>query len=190
VTTAIKPDKVRERILQTACRLFYGEGINATGVDRISEVAGVSKRSLYQRFAGKDELIAAYLTAMGPRAVADYLPAEDDDATPVARILGVFSTLETASHDADFRGCPNLNAAAELPDPAHPARVIALRYKLQLQDFFARQAALAGAQDPDVLAEQLVMLFDGAMSHALVRDAPVPAGVYGAVRTLVDAQKG
>ncbi|MBC6463437.1 TetR/AcrR family transcriptional regulator [Actinomadura sp. HBU206391] len=182
-----KPDRVRERILTSASELFYNEGINSTGVDRISEAAGVSKRSLYQRFTGKDELVAAYLTARGPALIDVFLPAEDDDATPRERMLAVFSTLRAESGAGDFRGCAFVNAAVELPDPAHPARAVTLDHKLQVEAFFARQAALAGADDPDGLAQQLAVIFDGAMCYALVRAASVPESVHTAAETLIDA---
>jgi AcrR family transcriptional regulator len=187
-TNDTKPDMVRERILKTAGELFYTEGINATGVDRISEAAGVSKRSLYQRFTGKDELVATYLTVVGDAVMDRYLPAEDDGTTPRDRVLAVFATMRGSSAEPHFRGCLVLNAAAELPDPGHPARTVTLEQKLRLHGFFARQVALMGAADPESLADQLVMLFDGGMSYALVRGTTVPESVRTAVEILLDAQ--
>jgi AcrR family transcriptional regulator len=188
VSTATKPDKVRERILKTACELFYSRGINATGVDKISEAAGVSKRSLYQRFGAKDQLVAAYLNTIGSETTDSYLPAEADDESPRGRILAVFSTLRAESQEPGFRGCPLVNAAAELPDSAHPGRAVAVEYKMQVQDFFGRQAALAGARDPESLAEQLLMLFDGAMAYALVRATPIPDSTCTAAQALIESQ--
>ncbi|MBB6471071.1 TetR family transcriptional regulator [Sphaerisporangium rubeum] len=181
-------DTVRERILSTAGELFYAGGICATGVDRLSEAAGVSKRSLYQRFGGKDALIAEYLSASGTAVTGRLLPPEDDATPPRDRVLALFTTLCERSREPGFRGCPMLNAAAELPDPAHPARVVALEQKLRMRDFFSRQAAAMGAEDPGSLADQLLMLFDGAMSYVLVRATPVPESVVTAARALLDAQ--
>lgn len=178
---------MRERILATASRLFYAEGINATGVDRISEAAGVSKRSLYQRFRSKDELVAAYLAVFAPAILDGQLPPEDDDSAPADRILAVFSAARRDSEGATFRGCPLVNAAAELCDPDHPARAVSLDYKLRMQAFFTRQAALAGAADPEALAEQLAILFDGGMAYALVRNTVIPVGIEAAAKAIVDA---
>ncbi|MFC6083487.1 TetR/AcrR family transcriptional regulator [Sphaerisporangium aureirubrum] len=183
-----RPDTVRERILKTAGELFYTEGINTTGVDRISEAAGVSKRTLYQRFTGKDELVAAYLTVTGGAAMDRYLPPEDDGTAPRDRILSVFATLRAHSTEPDFRGCLFLNATAELSDLHHPARPITLEYKLRLHAFFARQATLMNAPAPESLADQLIMLFDGGMSYALVRTTAVPESILTAARVLLDAQ--
>ncbi|MBP2707186.1 TetR/AcrR family transcriptional regulator [Microbispora sp. RL4-1S] len=183
-----KPDKVRDRILKTAGELFYFEGINATGVDRISEVAGVSKRSLYQRFASKDKLVADYLAVAGAAFVDGVMPPEDDDTTPRERMLAVFSRLQAESLEPRFRGCPCINAAAELADAAHPARATAVENKLWLQEFFTRQATLAGALDPHGLAQQLTMVFDGGVSYALVRNAAIPDSCYAAAETLIEAQ--
>ncbi|WP_371784358.1 TetR/AcrR family transcriptional regulator [Streptosporangium subroseum] len=188
MSTETKPDQVRDRILKTAGELFYCEGINATGVDRISEAAGVSKRSLYQRFASKDELVVAYLVAAGAAYLDGVVPSEDDEKTPRDRMLAVFSGLQNKSFEEDFRGCPCVNAAAELADAAHPARVTAVENKLRLQGFFARQAVLAGALDPHGLAQQLMMVFDGGMSYALVHDTTIPGSCHAAAQALIEAQ--
>jgi AcrR family transcriptional regulator len=184
-------DRVRERIVHTATELFYSHGINATGVDLICETAGVSKRSMYQRFSSKDELVAEYLAGMVVTLRKAYIPPEDPDgpeATPVARILAVFAVAQRESTDASFRGCRLINAAAELADPEHPGRAIAAGGKLGLQAYFAEQAALAGARDPEALAEQLAILFDGGFSFALVRRTTTPSGILTAAKALIDAQ--
>ncbi|GIF72422.1 TetR/AcrR family transcriptional regulator [Asanoa siamensis] len=181
-------DEVRERVLASARRLFYGNGINVTGVDRLSEDAGVSKRTLYQRFRTKDELITAYLRQQTESLDADLMPAADSPEPPVARIRAVFTNVRKLSHSDEFQGCPVLNTTAEIHDPAHSARAVALTYKQSVQDYFAAQARLAGATDPDLLAVQLTMLLDGAMSYAAVRGGPIPESVEATVGTLLDAQ--
>ncbi|WP_405577686.1 TetR/AcrR family transcriptional regulator [Streptomyces sp. NBC_01190] len=189
MTTEVKaPDLVRERILEAACQLFGSRGINATGVDLVSEVAKVSKRSLYQRFPSKDQLIAAYLPLATERFLAPLIPPADSGLSPAAKILAVFAATRRESADAGFRGCPVLKAAAEIADIRHPARGIALSYKQLMEGYFAEQAMAAGATDPALLAEQLVMLFDGALSYAAVRSRPIPAGIHITVRTLLAAQ--
>ncbi|SNT10420.1 DNA-binding transcriptional regulator, AcrR family [Asanoa hainanensis] len=182
-----QPDEVRDRVLATARQLFNHQGINATGVDLLSERAGVSKRTLYQRFRTKDDLIAAYLTQETECFLEDLLPPDDSGKPPAERIVSVFSAVREKSQDPDFQGCPVLNTTAEIRDPAHPARVVGLTYKQCLQQFFADEARAADATDPDQLSEQLVMLFDGAMSYSAVRGTPIPHSIEVAVRTLVDA---
>jgi hypothetical protein len=81
-----------------------------------------------------------------------------------------------------------VNAAAQLPDPAHPARAVTFDHKLRVQAFFTRQAALAGAEDPDGLGQQLLMLLDGCMCYALVRATAVPDSIYTAAEALIDAR--
>nr|WP_062335965.1 TetR/AcrR family transcriptional regulator [Herbidospora sakaeratensis] len=184
----IPSDDVRDRVLTSARRLFNGRGINVTGVDLLSETAGVSKRSLYQRFRTKDDLIEAYLAEEMGCVLADLLPPADAGLSPAGRIMAVFETARRLSEVDDYPGCPVLNAAAEIRDPAHPVRVAAVTYKKRMQAHFEAEAALAGAADPGQLGEQLMMLFDGAMTYASVRKVPMPASLLTAVRTLLDAQ--
>ncbi|MFJ6984782.1 MULTISPECIES: TetR/AcrR family transcriptional regulator [unclassified Streptomyces] len=189
MTTGAKGvDQVRERVLEAACELFTRRGINSTGVDLVSEVAGVSKRSLYQRFPSKDHLIAAYLPRATDRFLEAVLPSEGDTTPPAGRLVAVFDTARRASADPDFRGCPVLNAAAELLDPEHPVRGVALGYKQRMEAYFTELAAAAGAVDAALLAEQLVVVFDGAMAYAAVRRTAFPESVCRTVRTLLATQ--
>jgi AcrR family transcriptional regulator len=157
----------RERLLRAAADLFYREGI-ATGVDRLCQAAGISKRSMYQLFETKDELVAESLARCGPTVVAGYFPDGGADLTPRARILFVFERLEEAAAGAGFAGCPFVNTAVELKDPTHPASVVARGFKQRLTDYFAEQAALGGAADPEMLAKQLTVVFDGSAARAVV----------------------
>ncbi|MGW7048843.1 TetR/AcrR family transcriptional regulator [Streptomyces avermitilis] len=183
-----RTDRVRERVLEAACELFSKRGINSTGVDLVSEVAGVSKRSLYQRFPSKDHLIAAYLPRATDRFLEGLIPDEDGGRSPVENIVFFFAASQRKSTEPDFCGCPVLSAAAEIPDPEHPMRKIAVSYKDRMQGYFVQQAQLAGATEPTLLAEQLGVLFDGAMAYSLVRDQPFPDSVLITVRTLLAAQ--
>src|ERR1700736_6620309 len=107
------------RILSAADRLFYRDGIRAVGVDAVAAEAGVSKRTLYNYYATKDDLIAAYLVARFKHIAPSDAPARE-------QILGYFDYLERALGSPTFRGCPYLNAVAELSDRKHPAGGIAL----------------------------------------------------------------
>src|SRR5262245_7951453 len=104
--------EMRERILETADRLFYGQGIRAIGVDTIAAEVGISKRTLYNYFPSKDDLIVAYLTRR-------LKPTQASDLPPVEQILGAFDRLERSFANGAFRGCPFVNAVAELKEPRH-----------------------------------------------------------------------
>jgi AcrR family transcriptional regulator len=182
------PPSPRQRLLDTAAGLFYARGINAVGVDLISKEAGVSKRTLYQNFASKDQLVAESLAATGGSVIETYIPVGDESASPRELILTVFKGLGSWSLSDGFRGCPFVNTATELADPGHPARQVARDFKLQLRDYFARQAERGGAADPQQLADQLIVVFDGATVQAVMGTAARPGAGYTAARALLDAQ--
>src|SRR4051812_27395813 len=115
MTTATRPHKAgaRDRLIAAAERLFYAEGIHAVGVDRLCAEAEVSKRSLYQHFAGKDEVVIAMLQTQAAKSAAAFAPS---DRSPRERILAIFEALDHEADSPDFRGCPFLGAATELKD--------------------------------------------------------------------------
>jgi AcrR family transcriptional regulator len=168
----------RERVLQTASRLFHREGIRAVGVDRIAAEARVGKMTLYRHFATKDDLVVAVLEGRdGPARAALAQAMEHAGDDPTARLLAPFAMLEPWFASPGFRGCPFMNAALELRDPAdppHPARAVAARHKAATRDAFAAAARAAGHDDSDadVLADQLALLFDGAIAQAQTRTDP------------------
>jgi AcrR family transcriptional regulator len=179
----------RQRLLDAAADLFYRQGIVAVGVDLVSKAAGVSKRTLYQQFGSKDQLIAQSLDAHGADIVASYTSGAGDDAPARQQILAVFDGLGGWTTSAGYRGCPFVNTATELADPDHPARQVAREYKLRLRDYFARQAELGGAQDPQLLADQLIIIFDGAVVQAVIGTGLRADAARIAVRALLDAQR-
>ena len=156
------------RILAAADKLFYAQGIRAVGVDAIALEAGVSKRTLYNHYPSKDALIAAYLSAR-----FRHIPPSDKPA--VEQILGVFDRLERLFASTGFRGCPFVNAVAEISDPKHPASGIAVRFKEERRQWFRALLERLGVKDPDALATQLLILTDGAIATALVRGDPAYA---------------
>src|SRR5256885_15886498 len=117
----------RERILSASQQLFRDQGINQTGMDQLCAVAQVSKRTAYQHFAGKDELVAEYLRRFDP----DVMPAVFDrtDLTPRERLLAAFELPMTVTQDDITPLCPFIAASVEIPDPDHPARQRAHDYK-------------------------------------------------------------
>jgi AcrR family transcriptional regulator len=168
---------MQERILETADRLFYGQGIRAVGVDTIAAEIGISKRTLYNHFPSKDELIVAYLSRRLRPVPPSDLP-----------ILGNFERLERTFATGVFRGCPFVNAVAELKEPAHAANKIAFAFKEQRRLWFRDLLARLGVDDPDTLALQLQILADGAIAAALVRGDPRVAVAAGdAARVLLKA---
>ena len=144
MTTTTKP-KPRERLLAAAQQLFYTEGVHI-GVDRLCEVAQVSKRSMYQHFGSKDEVLVEMLKLRASH-VMDGLDTAPD-APPRERILAVFDALHAQALTPEFHGCPFVNVATELKDHQHPASVAALGYKLELNAFFEEQARSGRGQGP------------------------------------------
>ncbi|MGW2716081.1 TetR/AcrR family transcriptional regulator [Streptomyces sp. NPDC001492] len=176
----------RERLLEAAAALTYREGV-AVGVDALCKAAGVSKRSMYQLFESKDELLAASLEQRASAYAATLLPAPDDDRPPRARILHVFERVESEADAPEFRGCRYLAVQIELKDQSHPASRVAHRVKESLTGFFRAEAEQGGASDPDLLARQLSLVFDGASARAGIGADRLPGLVAPTVTTLLDA---
>jgi AcrR family transcriptional regulator len=172
---------MQHRILETADRLFYGQGIRAVGVDTIAAEIGISKRTLYNYFPSKDELIVAYLSRrIRPRAISHLPPAE--------QILGDFDRLERSFASGVFRGCPFVNAVAELKEPKHAANRLAIDFKEQRRTWFRGLLERLDVADADALATQLLLLVDGAIAAALVRGDPkVARAAREAARVLLIA---
>src|SRR5215210_4283705 len=142
-----------EKLLEAASDLFYREGIRAVGVDTLSERAGVSKRTLYNRFGGKDGLVAEYLRRRDERRRAYLQRSTEDEAEPREKLLAVFEAYGEWLVGGDFRGCPFANAAAEIPDPGHPARTVARQHKEGVREYLTTVAEEAGVEEPRALAE-------------------------------------
>jgi len=157
----------RERLLAAAAELFYEEGVNLVGIDRIIERAGVAKASLYDCFGSKEELIRSYLQQRHEARQVRLRDWLDRYATPRDKILGIFDFMAEAVTKPDFRGCAFARASAE----AHPdSRVKAICNESRAWNLalFANLARQAGAADPDQVAQQLRMLYDGASLSAHV----------------------
>jgi AcrR family transcriptional regulator len=162
-----EPEKtsMKERILETADRLFYLQGIRAVGVDTIASEIGISKRTLYNHFPSKDALISAYLERR-------FRPVPPSDKPPAEQILRTFDRLERGFADKGFRGCPFVNAVAELGTGDAVVKKIAIAFKESRRVWFRdllRQLEVANAEG---LATQLTLLVDGAIAQDLVRSDP------------------
>ena len=156
---------MQERILATCDRLFNGEGIRAVGVDRIAAEIGISKRTLYNYYPSKDELVFAYLSRR-------YVPVRSFEGPPDEQILNMFDWLEKWFGSSNFRGCPFVNAVAELGDSAAK---IALEFKEQRRLWLRDLLQQMNVQEADALATQLAILVEGAIASALVRGDPTMA---------------
>lgn len=172
---AQRPPKVaalsaRDRLLDTGDRLFYREGVQAVGIDRVLAEAGVAKASLYQHFGGKDQLVAACLErrTMNGRASVDAFLA---DTAPSQRALRFFDWVVLWAQSEDFRGCPLQHTLSELTDASHPARRVALRQREWIAERFVEWATAAGAVDAITTARALMVLFDGALAGSEIDGA-------------------
>ncbi|MEU0675600.1 TetR/AcrR family transcriptional regulator [Streptomyces sp. NPDC006172] len=185
MTTEVKSTS-RERLLDAAATLTYLEGVNI-GVDALCKAAGVSKRSMYQLFESKDDLLAASLEERTAEFAAGLLPPAADGRFPHERILHVFEQLESQAGAPAFRGCRYLAVQIELKDQNHPASQVAYRIKAKLTAFFRAEAERGGASDPDQLARQLILVFDGASARAGIGADTLTGLLAPTVATLLDA---
>ena len=153
----------RARILAVAEDLFYRHGIRAVGVDAIAEAAGTNKMTLYRHFGSKDDLVAAYLRQAAQEA--DGCWARLEQAHPGDARTQLRAWLEEmAQHvaNADQRGCPLANAAVELPEKDHPARRVIEEFKVAQRATLIQLCRNAGLSEPDMLADELHLLLEGA----------------------------
>jgi AcrR family transcriptional regulator len=170
------PEKptMKERILETADKLFYSRGIRAVGVDTIAAEIGISKRTLYNHFPSKDELISAYLAGR-------FVQSPPSDKPPIEQILGTFDRLERGFASKGFRGCPFVNAVAELG---------AIAFKESRRLWFRDLLIQLGVADPEALATQLALLVDGSIAQDLVRNDPAMARAAKEAATVLLANAG
>ena len=159
---------MKDRILETADRLFYLQGIRAVGVDTIAAEIGISKRTLYNHFPSKDALIAAYLARR-------FVAPRPSEKPPVEQILATFDSLERRFSAKDFRGCPFVNAVAELGSEDRSVRKIAVAFKESRRLWFRDLLVRLGVADAEGLATQLTLLVDGSIAQDLVRNDPAMA---------------
>ena len=177
----------RDRLLEAAAALAYRDGVGI-GVEALCKAAGVSKRSMYQLFTSKDELLAASLER---RAAANggerLVPPADSPLPPRAQILYVFERLQEQALLSEYKGCPYLAMQVELKDTEHPASIVGRRVKHDLEVFFRHEAEQGGAADPEFLGRQLILVFDGASARAGIRADDVQGLATVMVGTLLDA---
>jgi len=181
--------KAADRILSTAGELFYREGSRAIGVDEIVARAGATKPSLYRAFGSKDQLIAAYLEGQGQYMwsfVEAAVAAHPDD--PRAQLLTYMEGLGERTTKKSYRGCGLSNAAVEYPDAEHPGRAVAVAYKTKMRGWLRDCAKAMDAKKPKRLADELMLLIEGAFITAQLFGPDGPAGAArGAAEALIEA---
>lgn len=181
----------RERLLTAAGELFYEHGVHTVGIDRVIERAGVAKATLYSLFGSKDELIRAYLQERHQRVrgrMERELAARF--VTPRERLLGVFEIQGETFAVPGYRGCAFVGASAE-SGPGSTVEAEAHEYRAWLRSLFVDLAEEAGASDPGALAQQLLLLYDGAGIAAWMdRDLTAAAGARALAALVVDAAIG
>ncbi|MFT7686907.1 MAG: AcrR family transcriptional regulator [Candidatus Azotimanducaceae bacterium] len=159
----------REQIVDEALKLFYQYGFNSTGVDKIITVAGVSKKTLYNHFKSKDELILATLRLRDERFRNNLMrETERLASTPKKRLLAIFDVVDNWLHEKTFSGCMFINAAAEFSDPQSPTRVQCADHKRLQREYIQKIAIEAGAKNSTELASELNLLIEGAIVNAYV----------------------
>jgi AcrR family transcriptional regulator len=196
ISTTESPGKgdqgsVRDRILDTANELFYREGVRAIGVDLVVEKCGVAKTTLYRHFATKDELVAAVLE----RDDVLYWDRWDSVASrkgkdPAGELVAHLRWITLHIAGPKYRGCPFLNVATEFPASDHPARRVASRHKTELHRRLSLLAKRMNVRKPEALAEQLVLLIDGAYVNGQLFGKTGPArSLVAAAAALIAAAK-
>ncbi|MFG3290869.1 TetR/AcrR family transcriptional regulator [Streptomyces sp. NPDC048179] len=186
-TVSAKAPTARERLLSAANELFYAEGVQTVGIDRIIEHAGVAKASLYNTFGGKEQLIRAYLGSRHARLTERLLRRVDAAGTPRERLLAVFDAQAELFAQQNYHGCAFVAASAEAK-PGSAAEEASDAYRTWVRALLTDLAREAGARDPETLGRQLHLLYDGGgLSARMDRDPSAGAVAREAAGVLIDA---
>lgn len=160
----------RRNVLEVATRLFYQRGIRAVGMDTVVKECGVGNATIYRQFPTKDALATAYVQGRADAWFERMRQAAGERADARDKLLAVFEVLAGDTAGDTYRGCPMLNTNTEFPEGNHPAHLVAAAHKQQVRDWFQLLAADAGAQDPGALAEELLIVLNGAYATGSVLD--------------------
>lgn len=162
--------EARTRLLNTATKIFYGEGIHSVGIDRITAEAKVTRATLYRHFTGKEELVLAYLGQADQGIRAQVAAAQKSAGSPADKVRAVAGSITEGIRSPGFRGCAFLNAVAEYPDPTHPVHQAVLAHRAWFLDTITQLLAEVGDAPAAPAARHLVMLRDGAMAAGCLFD--------------------
>ncbi|GAA0783597.1 TetR/AcrR family transcriptional regulator [Roseibium denhamense] len=191
--TKQNPISTRDRILDAANSLFYGEGIRAVSVDAIAEKAGLTKRTLYYHFKSKDDLIEAYLVSRDqPNLAAFQCWFEEAEGSAADKTFAIFNRVAENARHPKWKGCGFLRTVAELANmPGHPAVAVGAAHKKKFEDWLSDRFAEAGIEEAVDLARHTALLMDGAFSAMLTHRDPEYAEAAGeaAHRLITDRLK-
>jgi len=188
---AVREADVRTRILETASALFYERGVRAVGIDLVLQESGAAKATLYRHFPTKDDLIVAYLE----REEADFWRVWDDAAarhpkSAVAELEAHLQWIGERLARGNYRGCPQINVAAEFAESSHPAREVARAHMRALRERLGALAKRLGVSRPDALGAQLALLVNGAFaSSELLNPGEATRVLLAAGRALLAAAR-
>jgi AcrR family transcriptional regulator len=178
----------KEKVFRTASRLFYQNGYRAIGVDTLAAESGIGKMTLYRHYPSKDDLIVAYLKDSDELFWSNFEQITKDASTPREKLLSFFQSLQDYVKTPACYGCPFLNVATEYPEVDYPGHQVALEHKQSVRARFRQLAKEAGVKKPDVLADQLFLLMDGAYMAARMFGTKNPAAhLAEAAQTLIDS---
>lgn len=180
----------RERLLAAATALFYSEGIHSVGVDRVVETAGVTRATLYKQFAGKEDLVLAYLHGEDAGLRAMFAAAASSGAPPAQLLELVIDGIQADIAHRHTRGCPFINAAAEYPDEG-PVRELIAAHREWFRTTLRELAIAAGLHEPDEVAGALVLLRDAALVGGYLDGPDRVAAVFAeTAATVLDTHRG
>ena len=181
----------KEKLFETAARLFYQHGYRAVGVDTIAAESGIGKMTLYRHYPSKDDLIVAFLKASNEDFWGYFEQSTANAPTARDKLLAFFQALQDYVVSPECYGCPFINVATEYPERDYAGHQVALEHKLSVRARFNELAREAGARQPEGLANALLLLMDGAyMAARMFGGSPgnPAANVAEAALELIDAQ--
>jgi AcrR family transcriptional regulator len=177
----------RARLLAAANELFYAEGVQTVGIDRVIEHAGVARASLYNTFGSKEELVQAYLRSRHDTTTGRLTEAIGEHEDPRAQLLAVFDAQGGIFLDPRFNGCAFVSASAEAVQGGHIAQA-ADEFRAWIREMFTELARRLAVPDPAELGRQLQMVYDGAgLSARMDHDPSIAAAARSAAEALLDA---
>jgi AcrR family transcriptional regulator len=181
----------KDKVFQTASRLFYQNGYRAIGVDTLVAESGIGKMTLYRHYPSKDDLIVAYLKDSNELFWNHFEEITKDAPTARGKLLAFFESLQEYVMTPACYGCPFLNVATEYPQTDYPGHQVAIEHKQSVRVRFRQLAKETGAKKPDVLADQLFLLMDGAyMASRMFGSKNPSAHLAEAAQILIDSASG
>jgi AcrR family transcriptional regulator len=170
--------EARARLLNTATRIFYAEGIHSVGIDRVVAEAQVTRATMYRHFTGKEDLILAYLQQADRNLRAQVEAAQAGEESGADKVRAVSRTIAAGIRSPGFRGCAFLNAAAEYPDPKHPVHQAVLAHRQWFLETVTELLAEIGTSPAGPAGRHLVMLRDGAMASGCLSDSELVSETF------------